>query len=62
MKVMKMKTANFFVLNAFAVVVAAQKCPLQFDGRVPADATLGSFDTSASPFNPQYVIGASNYS
>jgi len=41
--------------------VAAQKCPLQFDGRVPQSATLDSFDTSASPFNPQYVFGQSRF-
>ncbi|KUJ12608.1 uncharacterized protein LY89DRAFT_593023 [Mollisia scopiformis] len=40
-----------------AAVVAAQKCPLQFDGRIPKDATLDSFDTSSSPFNDAYVIG-----
>ncbi|KAG4432554.1 hypothetical protein IFR05_011966 [Cadophora sp. M221] len=38
--------------------VAAQKCPLQFDGRVPKDATLTTFDGSPSPFNAQYVLGA----
>lgn len=42
-----------------AAIVAAQKCPLQFDGRVPKDATLATFDGSSSPFNAQYVLGAS---
>ncbi|KAH9210271.1 hypothetical protein DL95DRAFT_371112 [Leptodontidium sp. 2 PMI_412] len=41
-----------------AAIVAAQKCPLQFDGRVPKDATLATFDGSSSPFNAQYVLGA----
>lgn len=40
-------------------LVFAQKCALQFDGRVPQSATLSSFDTSTSPFNPGYVLGAS---
>ncbi|KAE8445036.1 hypothetical protein EG329_013750 [Mollisiaceae sp. DMI_Dod_QoI] len=44
-------------IAALAAVAAAQKCPLQFDGRVPQAATLSTFDTSASPFNPSYVIG-----
>lgn len=41
---------------------AAQKCALQFDGRVPQSATLASFDTSASLYNPSYVLGASTQS
>lgn len=41
--------------------VAAQKCPIQFDGRVPESATLASFDTSASLFNLKYDLGASEY-
>lgn len=56
-----MTAIRLLVLNTFAIAVAAQKCPLQFDGRVPTDATLDSFDTSASPFNPQYVLGASEF-
>ncbi|KAG4419123.1 hypothetical protein IFR04_007719 [Cadophora malorum] len=43
---------------AIAASVGAQKCPLQFDGRVPEDATLTTFDGSSSPFNAQYVLGA----
>ncbi|KAF8851357.1 hypothetical protein BDZ45DRAFT_707934 [Acephala macrosclerotiorum] len=44
-----------------ATLGAVQKCPLQLDGRIPKDATLDTFDTSASPFNPQYVIGGSSF-
>jgi len=44
---------------AIAASVGAQKCPLQFDGRVRKDATLATFDGSSSPFNAQYVLGAS---
>lgn len=45
---------SLFVLLQFAV---AQKCPLQFDGRVPAGSTPASFDTSTSKFNPSNVFG-----
>lgn len=54
-----MRAVDLSVVSAFAIAVAAQNCPLQFDGRVSTDATLASFDTSASRFNPQYVLGAS---
>ncbi|KAF2119345.1 hypothetical protein BDV96DRAFT_486584 [Lophiotrema nucula] len=33
------------------------KCPIIFDGRVPQNLTLGSFDTATSPFSPQFVKG-----
>ncbi|CAO2656562.1 Nn.00g053650.m01.CDS01 [Neocucurbitaria sp. VM-36] len=34
------------------------KCPIIFDGRVPSNLTLSSFDTpSTSPFSPDYVKG-----
>lgn len=33
------------------------KCPIIFDGRVPLNATLSTFDTLTSPFNPDYVKG-----
>lgn len=44
---------------ALAAGVAAQKCPIQYDGRVPASATLATFDGNSSPFNPTYILGAS---
>ncbi|KAL2069375.1 hypothetical protein VTL71DRAFT_14052 [Oculimacula yallundae] len=47
-------TAFFLILAS----VTAQKCPLQFDGRVPGDATLETFDGTFSPFNAQYVLGS----
>jgi hypothetical protein len=37
----------------------AQQCPIQFDGRIPANTTLTTFDTSASLFNPSFVFGQS---
>lgn len=33
------------------------KCPIIFDGRVPLNTTLSTFDTASSPFSPQYVKG-----
>src|ERR1700689_1342064 len=32
-------------------------CPIVMDGRVPTNMALSTFDTSASPFNPNYVLG-----
>jgi len=32
-------------------------CPITIDGRVPRAATLKTFDTTASPFNPDYTKG-----
>lgn len=32
-------------------------CPITLDGRVPLDTTLHTFDTTASPFNPDYSKG-----
>ncbi|EPE33404.1 hypothetical protein GLAREA_06417 [Glarea lozoyensis ATCC 20868] len=36
----------------------AQKCPIQFDGRVANRLPLEAFDTNASPYNPSYVLGS----
>ncbi|KAK7438144.1 hypothetical protein CaCOL14_011903 [Colletotrichum acutatum] len=48
-------------LGALVAVAAgaadAAKCPIQFDGRIPANFTPASFDTSASPFNNGFVFG-----
>jgi hypothetical protein len=33
------------------------QCPLIFDGRIPLNLNLSSFDSSTSPFNPSYVKG-----
>jgi hypothetical protein len=53
----------FLLLYFFglAAVTIAQKCPLQFDGRVPSSAVLTSFDSSSSLFNPTYNLGASQF-
>ncbi|KAK2741513.1 hypothetical protein FQN55_008265 [Onygenales sp. PD_40] len=45
-------------LLAAASLAAAQTCPLQFEGRIPADATPESFDASTSLFNTDYNKGA----
>jgi hypothetical protein len=47
-----------FSLLAAACTIVAQKCPIQFDGRVPKGTAAATLDTSASPFNPSYVFGA----
>lgn len=46
-------------LSTLFLLVSAQKCPIQFEGRVSQASTLDTFDTSASLFNPGYVLGAS---
>jgi hypothetical protein len=33
------------------------KCPIIFDGRIPANASLATFDTASSPYNPDFVKG-----
>lgn len=33
------------------------KCPITLDGRVPRNDTLQTFDTTASPFNPDFSKG-----
>ncbi|KAK2782430.1 hypothetical protein FQN53_009768 [Emmonsiellopsis sp. PD_33] len=45
-----------------ASLAAAQTCPLQFEGRIPADATPESFDASTSLFNTDYNKGAGQLS
>ncbi|RDL42347.1 Uncharacterized protein BP5553_02326 [Venustampulla echinocandica] len=47
----------FYLSSALLSLAAAQKCPIQFDGRVPAAATPESFDANSSPYNPGYVLG-----
>jgi hypothetical protein len=56
-------TRMFSLLCFFGLVAVtiAQKCPLQFDGRVPSSAALTSFDSSLSLFNPTYNLGASQF-
>jgi hypothetical protein len=39
------------------VLVSAQKCPLQFDGRIPSTFTPASFDTANAFFSPSNVFG-----
>jgi hypothetical protein len=39
----------------------AQKCPLQFDGRVVTTASLASFDVSGSPFQTGNVFGKGGF-
>jgi hypothetical protein len=60
------KTVNMHALSTLLVVaapvlVAAQNCPLQFDGRIPKAAKLGLLDTAKSPFNADYVKGAGEF-
>lgn len=43
---------------AVLILVAGQKCPLQFEERVRKSVERGVFDTSASLYNPDYVKGA----
>lgn len=38
-------------------LVCAQACPLQFDGRVPADFALADFDAANDLFDPDSVFG-----
>lgn len=49
------------LLAVAPALVAAQNCPIQFDGRVPKGAKLGLLDTEESPFNADYVKGAGEF-
>lgn len=49
------------VLVVAPVLVAAQNCPLQFDGRIPKATKLELLDTDKSPFNANYVKGAGEF-
>jgi len=53
------KMFHLAVLSVLLSITVAQKCPIQFDGRVAQAATLASFDTNPSPYNPGYVLGKS---
>ncbi|ERT01205.1 hypothetical protein HMPREF1624_02447 [Sporothrix schenckii ATCC 58251] len=42
---------------ALPLVASAQKCTIQFDGRVPSTFTAASFDTNNNLFSPSNVFG-----
>jgi hypothetical protein len=58
---MTSKMSSLLYVLPLVAAIVAQKCPLQFDGRVPSSATLTSFDSSTSLFNPNYNLGASTH-
>jgi hypothetical protein len=37
------------------------RCPVSFDGRIPRNATKELFNSTSSPFNPNYVMGQSTF-
>lgn len=50
--------AHSALAHPAASPAAAVKCPIVFDGRIPAAASPTDFDaTATSPFNPDYVKG-----
>ena len=53
-----MVAKNLFVSLALVAISFAQSCTVQFDGRVPRGLSLATFDTAASDFNPNSVLGA----
>jgi hypothetical protein len=44
-----------------ASLSAAQKCTLQFDGRVPSTFNAATFDQNNGVFSPDNVFGASKH-
>ncbi|KAH0440963.1 hypothetical protein CcaCcLH18_02306 [Colletotrichum camelliae] len=46
-----------FTLLWLASTAAAQKCKIQFDGRIPSGTALKSLDAKNNFFNPQNVFG-----
>jgi hypothetical protein len=59
-----MRLSSFFASSALASALPHPNvstpihCPIIFDGRIPLNTTLPNFDTSLSPYSPQYVKGA----
>ncbi|KAH8594531.1 hypothetical protein B0O99DRAFT_687756 [Bisporella sp. PMI_857] len=53
---MASKIASLLLL--LSATASAQRCAIQFDGRVPKGSTPDTFDTPASKYNPDNVFGA----
>ena len=49
--------SQYLSLLALPVLAAAQKCSLQFDGRIPSNFTLTAFDSSNNIYSPSNVFG-----
>ncbi|EPE10934.1 hypothetical protein F503_06029 [Ophiostoma piceae UAMH 11346] len=49
--------SQYLSLLALPVLAAAQKCSLQFDGRIPSNLTLAAFDSNNNIYNPSNVFG-----
>lgn len=45
------------LVASLSLFVVAQKCTLTFDGRIPADYTVASFDESTSIYDNEYIHG-----
>ncbi|CAK7233561.1 hypothetical protein SEUCBS140593_008643 [Sporothrix eucalyptigena] len=52
-----MISSSSLALLALPLLASAQKCTIQFDGRVPSTFTAASFDTNNNVFNPSNVFG-----
>jgi hypothetical protein len=56
----KMVSSRSFALHsllALASLVTSQKCPLQFDSRIPKGFNVSSFDTTNNFFQSGFVLG-----
>ena len=53
-----MAIKHLLVGTALLAISFAQRCPYQFEGRVPKGSTPATFDNSASNYNTDYVRGA----
>ena len=52
-----MRSSLLLALSGLPMLALAQDCPLQFDGRVPADFALADFDAANDIFDPDSVFG-----
>ncbi|KAL1910034.1 hypothetical protein Sste5344_004223 [Sporothrix stenoceras] len=52
-----MFSVQSIAILALPLLVSAQKCTIQFDGRVPSTFTAASFDTNNNIFSPSNVFG-----
>jgi len=52
-------TSSSLLLLCLSALATAQKCKLQFDGRVPGTFNAKTFDQNNNVFSPTNVFGAS---
>ncbi|OAA67092.1 hypothetical protein SPI_01668 [Niveomyces insectorum RCEF 264] len=52
-----MRSSASLALLALPLLASAQKCAIQFDGRIPSSFSAATFDTNNNVFSPSNVFG-----